>query len=188
MINNASLLVIDMLNDFTREDGAAYSPAAEALLPNINILLQRCRERNILIIFVQHFYRKGKIDRNVDTMRNCCIEGTGGEEINKALYFDPVHDYLIRKRRYSAFFGTDLDLVLREHNTENVIIVGTKTNVCVRATATDAHNLNYKPIIVEDCTASDSEQAHLANIDDLRKYFGTVISLNNLLNQLREEG
>ena len=65
-------------------------------------------------------------------MRPNCIEGTFGIEIDPMLEVDEKKDYVIRKRRYSGFFGTDLDLVLRENEVENVVVVGTKTNCCIR--------------------------------------------------------
>ena len=77
-------------------------------------------------------------------MRPNCIEGTFGIEIDPMLEVDEKKDYVIRKRRYSGFFGTDLDLVLRENEVENVVVVGTKTNCCIRATVTDAFYLNFR--------------------------------------------
>lgn len=71
---------------------------------------------------------RDKYDRNLETMRPNCIEGSGGELLDPLLPVDEKRDYIIKKRRYSAFYGTDLDLVLREHGIESVVVVGTKTN------------------------------------------------------------
>ena len=112
-------------------------------------------------------------------MRPNCIEGTFGVEIDPMLEVRP-EDYIIRKRRYSGFFGTDLDLVLRENEIKNLIIVGTKTNCCVRATVTDAFYYNYEPYVVRECVATNSETVNEVHLNDIDKYLGHVIDKKNL--------
>ena len=119
-------------------------PQNREILPKIRQVLDKCREKGVLIIFMQHCNRQGKYDRKAASMRPNCLEGTFGIEIDPLLPVDREKDYVIRKRRYSGFFGTDLDLVLRENEIRNVIIVGTKTNCCIRATVTDAFYLDYE--------------------------------------------
>ena len=87
---------------------------------------------------------------------------------------------MIKKRRYSAFFGTDLDLVLRENHVENVLIVGTKTNCCIRATVTDAYYLDYHVIVPRDAVATNSDVVNEVHLEDIRKYFGEVVTLNEV--------
>ena len=119
-------------------------------------------------------------------MRPNCIEGTWGDEIDPMLEVDPAKDYVIKKRRYSGFFGTDLDLVLRENNVHNVIVVGTKTNCCIRATVTDAFYLDYKPIVVRECVATDSDVVNQVHLEDIRKYLGDVIGMDELFARIKE--
>ena len=111
-------------------------------------------------------------------MRPNCIEGTFGIEIDPMLEVDEKKDYVIRKRRYSGFFGTDLDLVLRENEVENVVVVGTKTNCCIRATVTDAFYLNYNPYVIRECVATNSETVNEVHLTDIDKYLGKVIDMN----------
>jgi nicotinamidase-related amidase len=139
----------------------------------------------MMIIFAQHCYRKGKYDRNLETMRPCCIEGSGGEDLDPLLPVDMERDYIIKKRRYSAFVGTDLDLILRENKIETLIIVGTKTNCCIRATATDAYYLDYFPVVLSDCVATDSDTVNQVHLEDIRKYFGQVMTSDELFVQCR---
>ena len=105
-------------------------------------------------------------------------------QIRKVL--DEEKDYVIQKRRYSGFFGTDLDLVLRENGVENVIIVGTKTNCCIRATVTDAFYLDYNPYVVKECVATNSEVVNEVHLTDIDKYLGDVVDMNTLFTMLDE--
>ncbi|MBE6829270.1 MAG: cysteine hydrolase, partial [Ruminococcaceae bacterium] len=89
-----------------------------------------------------------------------------------------------RKRRYSGFFGTDLDLVLRENHIKNTVIVGTKTNCCIRATVTDAFYLNYHPIVIRECVATNSETVNEVHLTDIQKYLGTVTDMNTFFEKL----
>ena len=126
----------------------------------------------------------GVTDRRIASMRPNCLEGTSGIEIDPMLPVDEKKDYVIRKRRYSGFFGTDLDLVLRENHIENLIIVGTKTNCCIRATVTDAFYLDYNGIVVSDCVATNSETVQQVHLEDIKKYLGQVMDSEELFGKL----
>lgn len=184
-MNKSALIVVDMVRDFTDPEGLVYYPQNREILPKIARVVEACREHGMEIIFMQHCYRKDKPDKNLANMRPNCIEGSGGEEIDALLHVDPVHDYVIKKRRYSAFFGTDLDLVLRENKVENVIVVGTKTNCCIRSTVTDAYYLNYNTIVLRDCVATNSETVNEVHLTDMHKYFGTVMTSDELFEKMK---
>jgi len=179
-MHKTALFIIDMVKDFTDPEGLVFYPQNREILPNIKKVLEECRKENILVIFFRHSYRENKFDKNLVNMRANCIEGSGGDEIDSMLEVDKDKDYVIKKRRYSGFFGTDLDLVLRENNVENVIITGTKTNCCIRATVTDAYYLNYNVYVVSDCVATNDEVVNEVHLTDIRKYFGKVISSEEL--------
>ena len=186
-MKKTALLIIDMVKDFTNPNGLVYYPQNREILPKIKTVLENCRKSDVLVIFLRHSYRKNKFDKNLVNMRPNCIEGTGGDEIDEILHVDEEKDYVIKKRRYSGFFGTDLDLVLREHNIENVIITGTKTNCCIRATVTDAYYLNYNVYVVSDCVATNDEIVNQVHLEDIKKYFGHVVSSEELF-ELLEKG
>lgn len=181
-----ALLIVDMVKDFTDPEGLVFYPQNREILPRIKKVLEKCRRHGVLIIFLRHSYRKDKFDKNLVNMRPNCIEGSGGDEIDPMLEVDPVKDYVIKKRRYSGFFGTDLDLVLRENGIENVIITGTKTNCCIRATVTDAYYLNYNVYVVSDCVATNDETVNQVHLTDIRKYFGTVLTSDELFDSLEK--
>ena len=169
-----AILIVDMVRDFTDPKGLVFYPENRNILPKIKEVLDLCRKNGCLTVYLQHFNREGKIDQKAASMRPNCIEGTFGVEIDPMLEVRP-EDYIIRKRRYSGFFGTDLDLVLRENEIKNLIIVGTKTNCCIRATVTDAFYYNYEPYVVRECVATNSETVNEVHLNDIDKYLGHVI-------------
>lgn len=185
-MSKSALIIVDMVRDFTDPDGLVYYPQNREILPQIRKVLDKCREKGVLVVFMQHCNRKGKVDRKAQAMRPNCIEGTFGVEIDSMLPVDEEKDYVIQKRRYSGFFGTDLDLVLRENGVENVIIVGTKTNCCIRATVTDAFYLDYNPYVVKECVATNSEVVNEVHLTDIDKYLGDVVDMNTLFTMLDE--
>lgn len=183
-MNKTALLIVDMVKDFTAPEGLVFYPQNREILPKIRKVLDKCREKDCLIVFLQHCNRKDKRDRRIESMRKNCIEGTEGVEIDPMLPVDETRDYVIKKRRYSGFFGTDLDLVLRENHIENLIIVGTKTNCCIRATVTDAFYLDYNGIVISDCVATNSEVVNQVHLEDISKYLGTVMDTKTLFEKL----
>lgn len=186
-MSQSALIVVDMVFDFTDENGLVYYPQNKQILPNIKKVIESCRENGALIIFMQHRYRKDKPDKNLVNMRPNCIEGTGGEDIDKSLDVRN-EDYVIQKRRYSAFIGTDLDLVLREHDIKNVIVVGTKTNCCIRATVSDAYHLDYNVYVVRECVATNDETVNNVHLTDIDKYFGSVVDMEELMRLYETKG
>ena len=178
-MSKSALIVVDMVYDFTNEKGLVYYPQNREVLPRIQQAIDICRKNDALIVFMQHRYRKGKMDKNLVDMRPSCIEGSGGEDIDESLTV-LEHDYVIPKRRYSSFYGTDLDLVLREHDIKNIIVVGTKTNCCIRATVSDGHHLGYNVFVIRECVATNDEVVNEIYLRDFDKYFGRVIALDDL--------
>ncbi|EGC40262.1 hypothetical protein DICPUDRAFT_146856 [Dictyostelium purpureum] len=171
--NNTCLIVIDMLNIFVRKSGDLYHENYKKMIPGINRMISLSRENNMPIIFLQHSYRDmDKPDRllQVFKVENLLI-GSFGVQIYKKLDVQHGKDYIIQKRRYSGFFGTDLDLILRENHIENLIVVGCKTNNCVRALVQDAFNLNYNTIIPHNLITTDDDLIHQVNLKDMIDFF-----------------
>lgn len=177
-MSKTALMIIDMEYDFTNENGLVYYPQNKEILPKISEVLEVARKKDLLVIFTQHRYREGKIDQNLSTMRPSCIEGTKGIEIDESLQVDYQKDYIIQKRRYSAFYGTDLDLVLRENKIENVILTGTKTNCCIRSTVHDAYYNNYNVYVIKECVATNSDVVNQVHLEDIHKYYGKVVTID----------
>lgn len=88
---------------------------------------------------------------------------------------------MITKYRYSAFQFTPLELALRHHNADTVVLCGTQTNVCVAATSNDALFRGFHPVVVKDCVASGSLELHEAALRDLAERNGAVVTLEEVL-------
>lgn len=165
-----ALLVIDMLNDFIKEDGALPAgEAGEAIVDFIRQKAEEFREKGRPVIYVCDSHEPD--DREFDMFPNHCVAGSDGCEIIPELEPRPG-DKIIRKRRYSAFFGTDLDLYLREKGVDELYLVGVNTNICVLYTAADARNINYKVNIYEKGVASFDPEAHRFALKEAKNTLG----------------
>ena len=97
------------------------------------------------------------------------------------------NDYLIRKRRYSAFFGTDFEILLRGLRVDTLLLVGGLTDVCVHYTFVDGHQSDYFCRVIEDCVAGSSLEAHEASLKAM-EYLqtGARCSLDSVLQAMEE--
>ena len=153
-----ALLVIDMLVDFIDEKGAlSVGPAGQKIVPFIKERIEEFRKNGHPVIFICDNHEKN--DKEFDMFPAHCIAETAGARIIDDLDVND-EDKIIRKRRYSAFFGTDLDLYLREKGVDELYLVGVCTNICALYTAADARNLAYNVNIYKDGVASFDEKAN----------------------------
>ena len=176
---NAALVLIDVQNSFFHEDGGNYYPESAAVLPHLRRLLDLARAAGRLIIHVAEQHRPNVEDFESAKLPEHCI--AGGFDAQFFAGFGPRDDseFMLSKRRTSAFFATDLDLLLREKGIECLVIAGVKANVCVRATVQDAFSLGYRCIVPRE--AVNSNRSHLADasLEDIDRYFGWVVSMED---------
>jgi nicotinamidase-related amidase len=149
-----ALVVVDMQKDFCYKNGALYiGDHVREIFEPIEKVIETAGER-IPVFYTQDWHREDDIEFKIWPPH--CVMNTEGAEIIDEL--KPVGgDYLIKKRRYSAFFGTDLDLTLRELNITRLFITGVATNICVLHTVSDAILLKYDVSVLRDCTATLNE-------------------------------
>ncbi|MBC7254078.1 MAG: cysteine hydrolase [Actinobacteria bacterium] len=152
---HGALLVIDMLNDFIHQKGSLVVPGASRIVPRIAELSREARDQGIPVIYIADRHRPD--DREFQHWPPHAVAGTWGAEVVEELA-PAEKDYLIPKRRYSAFFGTDLDTYLREMGVDKIYLTGVLTNICVYATALDAAMRNYRVAVFRDGVASLSEE------------------------------
>ncbi|MBF0549053.1 MAG: cysteine hydrolase [Deltaproteobacteria bacterium] len=164
----SAILVIDMVKD-TLDGTHSYpiTPQAMAMLPALNHLLIEGRRLGSQIIFStdsfleEDFIFKGR-------MKAHSIRGTKGAETIDELDQRPG-DIHLPKRRFSAFFKTDLDQTLRVKGIELVAVTGIATNFCVLATALDALCHDFRAVIIEDCAAAFDLATHTRTVDNYRR-------------------
>jgi len=129
--------------------------------PRVRDLIATCRANDVPVVFIQEVHKPSLIDigRELDGAEGVhCIEGDPGTELASWLQPRP-EEFVIRKRRYSAFFATELELVLKSYRADTVLLVGGLTDVCIHYTAVDAHQHDYRVRVVTDCVAGSSRGA-----------------------------
>ena len=130
-------------------------------------IVQAARDHDVPIVFFQEAHRRDLIDfgRELDGAEGIhLLEGDKSTEIDPALGMR-ADDYFIRKRRYSCFFGTELEILLKGLKADTLILIGGHTDVCVHYTFVDAHQHDYFCRVVKDCVAGSSQQAHDAALN-----------------------
>ena len=142
--------------------GIPIMPGGAERHARIGRLVRAAREAAVPVVFIQEVHKRTLIDfgRELDGTEGIhALEGDEATELADGL--DPQPDeYLIRKRRYSAFFATELDLVLRSYRAQTLVLVGALTDVCVHYTFVDAHQHDYHCRVVTDCVGGSSLEAH----------------------------
>jgi nicotinamidase/pyrazinamidase len=160
------IIVVDMLKDAFRKKDLPATQEYLRIVPKIKKLLGKARRLNIPIIFAcdsfleNDFIFKGK--------RPYSLRGTQGAEIIEELK-PKKKDQILPKRRFSAFFKTDLDQTLRLLKVDTVVIAGINTHVCVYATAMDSVCNDFNTIVLEDCSASRNKELHQGVIEVLKQ-------------------
>jgi nicotinamidase-related amidase len=167
-----ALLIIDMLNDFILENAPLKVEGGKELAKRIKNLKEVVYKENIPVIYICDSHKE--MDSEFKLWPKHCIEGSYGAEVYQELR-PTKKDFIIRKRRYSGFFQTDLDLTLRELNVKEIILTGLVTNICVMCTAIDAAMLGYKIIVVEDCTIALNKKDHEWAINFISSVLGGVV-------------
>ncbi len=129
-------------------------------------LIAKARECDVPIVFFQEAHRRNLIDfgRELDGAEGVhLLEGDPGTAISTSIGMRP-DDYFIRKRRYSCFFGTEFEILLKGLRANTLILIGGHTDVCVHYTFVDGHQHDYFCRVVEDCVAGSSLEAHDASL------------------------
>lgn len=158
------IIVVDMLKGFL-EKGNLANPGARWVIPNIVDLVQRKTEEGWEMIFVCDNHKKD--DLEFQMFPEHCVEGTEETKIIDDLV--RFYNIYAPKTRYSGFFGTNLDLILKLRNPQEVIVVGIYADICVLYTTAGLRNLDYKVTVPKDCTTTltgidDVIFAHMKNI------------------------
>ena len=154
-----ALIIIDMLKDTFDEHPDAYiSKEALKFVPAINHLSSIFRNKGFPVIFScdsfleDDFIFQGK-------MKPHSIRGTEGAKVIDQLDREPS-DIVSEKRRFSAFFKTDMDRTLRTLGCDTVVLAGISTHICVLSTLIDAVSLDFKAILLKDCCQAHTPEIH----------------------------
>jgi len=172
--NSTALIVVDMVNEFCKPGGAMVLPGYEALVPPQKTVIAAARQRNCPILWVVDTHRRNvRQDREFLKRTPHCLEGGWGAQVIEDLEPKPDDIYVV-KRRYSAFFNTDLDVTLRDLEIDTVVVFGVVTNICVRSTVHDAFFLGYQVVVPDDCVAATGAREQASSLYDIATHFGVV--------------
>ena len=176
-LESPAILVVDMLNDFVT--GSLACDRGKAIVPATAELLDAAREKGIPVIFCNDAHTAG-IDRELKLWGDHAIAGTKGAEVIPELKLSDK-DYVVPKRRYSGFFQTDLDILLKELGVKTVVMTGLHAHMCVRHTSADAYCLGYDVVVAKQATDSFTEEDYIGGLAYLKTCYGADAYTNEEL-------
>ena len=193
--SNTALLVVDVQNDFCHSQGvfAKYKSVTldhvEQAMSNLSTLIEKCRAFDLPIIFIRTIHSNWtdspswlkRMEGAGEKMQICRPDSWGSNFFNVA---PEEGDCVVTKHRYSAFIGTDLDLILKSQGIEYILVTGVATNVCVESTARDGYHRDYNVILLEDCCGAYDKAEHAATLNNISKFFGTVATSEAFLSTM----
>lgn len=179
-----ALIVVDYSYDFIAPDGrlTAGRPG-QAIEGAVNDKIIEFMEQGDTIVFAMDYHEEGDPhhpETKLFPPHN--IVGTSGRDLYGKVKetYDRINGspnvHWFDKVRYSAFYGTPLDALLRTRGIDSVVIVGVCTDICVMHTAVDAYNLNYHIEIPESCVASFNPDGHKTALDHFRSSLGAAVT------------
>ncbi len=168
-----ALFVIDMLKDFLNPDGALYcGDPSRKVIPFVKQKIEEFHNSGDLVIFICDSHDPDDLEFKVFPKH--CVTGTKGAEIIDEL---PVEesDILIKKKRYSAFYGTNLDRFLKELKINEAHVVGVCTSICVMDTVGDLRNRDLSVIVYKKGVADFDPEAHEFALRRMEKTYAAKI-------------
>jgi ureidoacrylate peracid hydrolase len=191
-----ALINVDMQRCFV-EGSPLAAPNGLALVGRINALTTNCRTAGVLVVHTRSWMRSNRSNLGVMGERvprfivDLYTEGAESAQLHDALEVDPT-DIILNKPRYGAFHATDLELILRSHNIDTVIISGIATNICCETTAREAAQRDFHVIFLSDGTttkemdgvpAADLQRATCAS---LSMVFARIATTDQVIEAVRQ--
>ena len=176
-----ALIVVDFICGFT-DDAMPLGSNLDAELEQTNRLIAACHAANVAVFFTTTSYDDDSLaDAGVWSLKQKGAQtlraGTRAVELDPRLQRRPG-DSLINKKYASSFFGTDLLSRLVSRGIDTVLITGCTTSGCVRATAVDAVQSGFRPMVIRECVGDRSKNAHEQSLFDLHAKYCDVVSLD----------
>lgn len=180
----AALLVIDLERGFIDESSPLCIRGAAATLPACGKAIAYAREAGVPVFFIHRAYRTNGSDVEACRYPGWQAGGkplapgsTGPGSVETPPEVTPQEgDYVVLKPRFSAFFHTELDLILRRLGVRTLYLTGTTTPNCIRTTCYDGLSLDYNVGILTDCCSSNSEEIQQANMVDMANIGATLMT------------
>ncbi|MFX1255817.1 MAG: isochorismatase family protein [Promethearchaeota archaeon] len=176
----SALLVLDMQNVFLNKESHAFIPSAAPIIPIIRELIDFMLKHGGKVVHTRHITS----DRSIDIMKKWWRHPIFSQDDKSAIVplLDTNEGILITKNRYSAFYQTNLETILRKDSISQVIITGVMSHLCCETTARDAFMRDFEVFFVVDATATYTEELHLGTLRAISHGFGICISSEEILN------
>lgn len=201
-LGRTAIIVIDMQNAFVNKGGMFDSSGRDiSLIPRIiepiNKINKAARSNNVKVIYAVHRltpdlrevgpmsrYRLNPRLENPKIREGLILQGTWGADIIDELTPEEG-EMVIEKRRFSAFVGTELDMMLKTFDIRYLLFTGVATNICVESSLRDASHLQYFPVLVSDAVAASPPSRQQSSIDNIKDVFGWVTTSDNVIDALK---
>ncbi len=177
-----ALVLVDVIASFFDENEPNFYPAALEVLDPIRRLLDVARENGTLVVHAVERHYPGFGDFEFSKLPR--HHEIGASDAAYVPGFEPLpsgREVEVPKRRFSAFYATDLDLLLREQGIRRIVVVGVKTNVCIRATAQDGFAGGFEVWVPRETTNSNRPHLAEASLEDIERYIGRVPTLDEAI-------
>ncbi len=183
--SRTALLVVDMQNFFLDPASPTFTCGGIAILPTVKRLIDAFRGAGRPVIYTRHVHHPSGLDAGIMGWwwEGMCREGSPESTIHPSIAPLPG-EKVVDKHRYSAFYNTDLETVLRCLKAEEIVIAGIMTNMCCESTARDAYYRDYRVHFPADATGSINEEMHLASLLNLSFGFAHVTTAEEIIRQL----
>lgn len=184
-IEKSALLVIDMQKFFLDPVSPTFTCGGIAILNNIKQLIESFRKAGSPVIYTCHVHHPFGIDAGIMKWwwEGMCKEGTEESKVHDELTPNP-NEKIIYKHRYSAFYNTDLETILRCQGIEDIVITGIMTNMCCESTARDAYYRDYRVFFTADATGSINEEMHTASLLNLAFGFAYITRTEEIIKDI----
>jgi ureidoacrylate peracid hydrolase len=182
----SALLVVDMQYFFLDPASPTYTCGGQAIIPNIQKIIRAFRQAGRPVIYSRHVHHPDGLDAGIMGWwwEGMCLEGSPESEIHRDIA--PIgNEKVINKHRYSAFYNTDLETILRTLKVEDLVMTGIMTNMCCESTTRDAYFRDYRVFFTADGTGSVTEEMHLASLLNLAFGFAWVMDIDTAIAQLQ---
>jgi ureidoacrylate peracid hydrolase len=177
----AAVVVVDMINEFCKPGGKMVLPGYETLVPHQLAVIEAARAAGVPVVWVRDSHRRNlRRDREMLKRTPHGVADTWATEVIEDLGAR-ADEFHVTKSRYSAFFQTDLDLLLKDMMIDQLVVFGVVTNICVRSTVHDAFFIGYEVVVPRDCCAATGPREQESSLYDISTHFGIVTDARSVV-------
>ena len=193
--STTAMIVVDMQNAYLDDEGSMSKSGMDITelkktVSPVSSLITACRSADVPIIFTRYVLRADYKDAGLRSVRgprfkeiNSLVTGTWDSELDPRMDHR-LEDYVLDKTRYSSFYNTSLEVILRGLGVDTLIVCGVTTEICVESTVRDAYFRDFKIIVPKDAVAAMDIDRHKGTLATIEFGFGSVTTSAELINDL----